>query len=84
MSLEKEREDKALSPTGIMDALENFKEPFPYGILRRSPRNSADRSVTVEVAGVSQYTPKVATDEDEVDPVIAEGLDKILNTLGKK
>lgn len=29
MSLEKEREGKALSPTGIMDALENFKEPFP-------------------------------------------------------
>lgn len=40
--------------------------------------------MTVEVAGVSQYTPKVATDEDEVDPVIADGLNKILNTLGKK
>lgn len=82
MSLE--REGKELSPTEVMDTLEKFKEPFPYGVLRRSSRNSAERSVTVEVVGVSQYTPKAATEEDEVDPAINEGLNKILNTLSKK
>lgn len=82
MSLE--REGKALSPTEVMDALETFREPFPYGVLRRSPQNSANHSVTVEVIGVGQCIPKAATEEDEVDPVIGDGLDKILNTLSKK
>ena len=82
MSLE--REGKALSPIEVMDALETFREPFPYGVLRRSPQNSANHSVTVEVIGVSRYTPKAATEEDEADPVIDEGLHKILNTLSKK